>query len=64
MSDPEHLRRLNALLEEVLALPVPQRADWLAARPEAEHDFVPELRRLLARAAMETDTFMRRPAAA
>ncbi len=64
MSDPEHLRRLNALLEEALALPVPQRADWLAARPEAEHDFVPELRRLLARAAVETDTFMRHPAAA
>lgn len=64
MSDPEHLRRLNALLEEALALPAPQRAQWLAARPAAEADFVPELGRLLARAAVETDTFMRRPAAA
>lgn len=63
MSDPEHLRRLNALLEEALALPVPERDRWLAARPEVERDFVPALRRLLARAAVETDTFMRRPAA-
>jgi len=64
ISDPQRLRRLNALLEEALALPAAERAGWLAGRADDERTFVPELARLLARAAVETDTFMRRPAAA
>ena len=64
MHDPDRLRRLNALLEEALSLPVSERAGWLAARPDDDRDFLPELGRLLARAAVETDTFMRQPAAA
>jgi eukaryotic-like serine/threonine-protein kinase len=63
MAAPDHLRRLNALLEEALALPLHERAAWLAALPAAERDFMPELGRLLERAAVETDTFMRLPAA-
>jgi eukaryotic-like serine/threonine-protein kinase len=61
---PDHLRQLNALLEQALALPLEQRPAWLAARPAVELDFVPELARLLDRAAVETDTFMRHPVAA
>jgi serine/threonine-protein kinase len=64
ISDPQRLRRLNALLEEALALPADERAAWLAGRADDDRPFVPELARLLARAAIETDTFMRRPAAA
>jgi len=64
ISDPQRLRRLNALLEEALALPAAERAPWLAGRAEDERTLVPELGRLLARAAVETDTFMRQPAAA
>ncbi|MBL8346891.1 MAG: serine/threonine protein kinase [Rubrivivax sp.] len=64
ISDPQRLRRLNALLEEALALPQAERGPWLAGRAEDERTFVPELARLLARAAVETDTFMRQPAAA
>jgi eukaryotic-like serine/threonine-protein kinase len=64
MHDPEHLRRLNALLEEALSMPVSERAGWLAARPEGDRAVVPELSQLLARADVETDNFMRRPAAA
>ncbi len=64
MHDPEHLRRLNALLEEALSLPVSERAGWLSARPAGDRVFLPELSGLLARAQLETDDFMGRPAAA
>jgi serine/threonine-protein kinase len=64
MHDPEHLRRLNVLLEEALSLPVAERAAWLAARPDGDRVFLPELSQLLARAQMETDDFMGRPASA
>ncbi|MBL8346890.1 MAG: protein kinase [Rubrivivax sp.] len=64
MADTHHLRRLNELLEQALQLPVDERAAWLAGLSEGERPFVPELGHLLARAAVETDTFMRRPAAA
>jgi tetratricopeptide (TPR) repeat protein len=64
MADAQHLRRLNKLLEQALQLPPEERAAWLAGRPDDERPFVPELEQLLARAAVETDTFMRRPAAA
>ncbi|MDT7837995.1 serine/threonine-protein kinase [Aquabacterium sp. OR-4] len=62
--DPQHLRRLNALLEQALALPVAERGPWLAGRGDDDRDFVPELARMLERAAAETDQFMRRPVAA
>jgi len=64
MADAQHLRRLNELLEQALRLPAEERAAWLAGRSGDDRPFVPELARLLARAAIETDTFMRRPAAA
>ncbi|MBL8327067.1 MAG: protein kinase [Rubrivivax sp.] len=64
MADAQHLRRLNELLEQALQLPAHERAAWLAGRSDDDRAFVPELDRLLARAAVETDTFMRRPAAA
>jgi serine/threonine-protein kinase len=59
--DPAELRRLNALLEQALALPVPEREDWLATLPPDTRDVVPQLRAMLARAAVETDSFMRAP---
>lgn len=62
-ADPERLRRVNALLEVALALPLGERDAWLAALPADDHEVVPALRALLARAAVETDTFMRRPLA-
>lgn len=64
MADAQHLRRLNELLEQALQLPLEARAAWLARRPEGERPFVPELTQLLARAVIETDTFMRQPAVA
>ncbi|MBL8333672.1 MAG: serine/threonine protein kinase, partial [Rubrivivax sp.] len=64
MIDPERLRSLNALLEQALALPPAERDGWLAAISAPDQTFVPELRRLLQRAAAETDSFMRQPAGA
>lgn len=64
MIDPLRLRTLNALLDEALDLPPDRREAWLCAGGAQRQAFVPELRRMLARAAIETDTFMRQPAAA
>ncbi len=61
--DAERLRRLNALLEVALALPNDERAAWLRSLPPEQHDVVPLLHKLLQRAAVETDTFLRRPLA-
>jgi hypothetical protein len=61
--DPERLRRVNALLETALALPVEERDAWLAALPPEQQEIVPTLRTMLERAAVETDTFMHKPLA-
>jgi len=60
-TDPAHLKRINALLEVALALPFEQRDSWLRTLPPEQQDVVPELRDLLERAAVESDTFMREP---
>ncbi|HET7525960.1 MAG TPA: serine/threonine-protein kinase, partial [Burkholderiaceae bacterium] len=61
--DPDRLRRINALLEAALALPVEERSRWLQTLPSEQQPFVPLLSALLARAAVETDTFMQEPVA-
>ena len=62
--DTTHLRSMNQLLEVALALPEHKRESWLQALPAHQLSFAPLLRALLARASIETDTFMRRPVAA
>ena len=57
--DADRLRRLNALLETGLALPESDRAAWLAGLPNDQKAFAPRLGEMLARAVVETDTFMR-----
>lgn len=62
--DPDLLRRVNALLEAALALSPEERDAWLDTLPPQQHDLLPMLRRLLARAtSIESDTFMRQPLA-
>ena len=56
-------RRVNALLEEALALPQDGHDAWLAQLSGQEADVLPTLRALLARHAVETDAFMSRPVA-
>ncbi|MFM2399953.1 MAG: hypothetical protein RL341_2110, partial [Pseudomonadota bacterium] len=58
----QRLRSVNALLQTALALPQEQRATWLGTLPPEQQAFVPQLQSMLARAAVETDTFMQRPA--
>ena len=62
VGDPAHWRRINALLAEALALPDDARAAWLGRLEPADAPLVPQLRTLLARATVETDAFMNRPA--
>ena len=59
--DTAHLRHMNALLEQALALPESQREAWLQGLPAEHRALVPLLRTLLLRAEVETDTFMRKP---
>ena len=59
--DPERLRRVNALLEEALALPPHEREAWLQRLHVSEAPLASSLAAMLARAAVETDTFMRLP---
>ena len=59
--DPDRLRRLNALLEVALALPEAERAAWLHALPPEHQPFAAVLGAMLARASVETDTFLRDP---
>ena len=60
--DPGELRRLNGLLEAALALPPAQRAAWLQGLPASDHDLLPLLRQLLARAGTDAgDDFLREP---
>jgi eukaryotic-like serine/threonine-protein kinase len=61
-SDTQRLRHLNALLESALSLPPEQRADWLAQLPPQHRALEPDLRAMLERARVETDSFMRRGA--
>jgi serine/threonine-protein kinase len=63
IADLPRWRRVNALLQEALALPQGQHDAWLASLDE-ETGVLPLLRALLARHAVETDAFMRRPATA
>ncbi|HSW27593.1 MAG TPA: protein kinase [Burkholderiaceae bacterium] len=60
-ADPEHLKRISALLDVALALPLEQREPWLRTLPPGQQDLVPRLRDLLERAAVESDDFMDRP---
>ena len=61
LPDTAHLRRVNALLEQALALPEPEREAWLQALAPEHRALAPLLRALLLRAEVETDTFMRKP---
>jgi hypothetical protein len=63
MTDLPRWRRINALLEEVLALPQERHEAWLVSVAGQQQDVLPVLRALLARHAVETDAFMSRPAA-
>ena len=58
------MQRLYALLDQALELPRAEREPWLATLAGDDADLVPRLRRMLAHAGIETDAFMRRPAAA
>jgi tetratricopeptide (TPR) repeat protein len=60
-NDPEHLRKLNALLEVALALSESERSAWLTTLPPEQRSFAPLLSALLARASVETDRFMQGP---
>ena len=64
MTDLPKWRRINALLEEALALPQDAHDAWLARLSGQQADVLPTLRALLARHAVETDAFMSRPVAA
>ncbi len=57
--DPEHWRRINALLTEALALAPEARESWLDSRTDADRALLPELRRMLARTGQSSDGFMR-----
>ena len=64
-SDPDHWRRVNALLTVALALSVEERERWLAELPETDRALEPTLRRMLARSSAGIeDAFMSPPAAA
>lgn len=57
----KRLTRLSTLLEAALALPEAERNAWLHTLPPQHHDLLPTLRGMLARAAVETDTFLAQP---
>jgi tetratricopeptide (TPR) repeat protein len=61
--DAQRLRRINALLETALALPLDARESWLAGLPPEHQPLAPTLRALLARAAAGADTFLHGPLA-
>jgi serine/threonine protein kinase/tetratricopeptide (TPR) repeat protein len=63
MTDPPRWRRINALLQEALTLPQDQHDGWLDQLAGQQSDVLPMLRVLLARHAVETDSFMSRPVA-
>jgi len=53
--------RLSALLDDGLQLAPDQRSGWVDGLPAEQADLKLQLRELLARAAVETDDFMRKP---
>ena len=55
------LHRINALLEEGLALPTVDRQGWLSGLCDDDQALVPLLAGLFERSAVETDTFLRTP---
>ncbi len=59
--DTDRLQRINTLLAAALALPEDERGAWLRALPPAQQGDLPILGALLARAEVETDTFLQRP---
>lgn len=60
--DPRVWQRVDALLSQVLSLPDDEREGWLSELAPEDRPLESTLRGLLARAAVETDDFMRRPA--
>jgi eukaryotic-like serine/threonine-protein kinase len=61
--DTDRLRRINALLQTALALPPERRADWLQQLSAEHAPLKGGLSVLLARGAVETDTFLSAPLA-
>jgi eukaryotic-like serine/threonine-protein kinase len=59
--DADRLRSMNALLEAALALPEEEREPWLKTLPDHQQPFVSRLSVMLARAAVESDSFLRWP---
>jgi eukaryotic-like serine/threonine-protein kinase len=59
----DRLRRINALLQTALALPPERRADWLHQLTAEHAPLKGVLGALLARGAVETDTFLSAPLA-
>jgi eukaryotic-like serine/threonine-protein kinase len=59
--DTERLRRISALLQTALALPPEQRMAWLDRLPTEHAPLKSVLGAMLARGAVETDTFLRTP---
>jgi serine/threonine-protein kinase len=59
--DAERLRSVNALLEVALALPEAEREPWLKTLPPHQQPLISVLSAMLARAAVETDAFLRCP---
>jgi eukaryotic-like serine/threonine-protein kinase len=59
--DADRLRLLNTLLEAALELPQEARGAWLRSLPAEQRTLAPTLDQMLGRAAVETDSFMRRP---
>ncbi len=57
------LRRLNTLLDEVLALDGPERRHWLDTLPEQDGELVATLRRMLEQQQVETKDFLAYPQA-
>jgi serine/threonine-protein kinase len=60
--DVSRWSRVNALLQQGLALPQAERDLWLARIADEQADLMPVLRTLLARATIESDVFLARPA--
>ncbi|MFT3717501.1 protein kinase domain-containing protein [Pseudorhodoferax sp.] len=62
--DMQTLRQLNQLLAAALDLPPERRDAWLTTLPPDHRPLLPQLRAMLARAALETDDFLQRGAPA
>ena len=60
-ADPEHLRKVSALLGVALSMDATDRGAWLQTLPPEQQSFVPLLTTLLARASVETGRFMHSP---